>query len=156
MFTWKIAPAFACGNTVVIKSAEATPLSALYMCDLIKKAGFPAGAINLISGYGKNAGAAIASHMGIDKVAFTGSTVTGRSILKAAASSNLKKVTLELGGKSPVSYVPNALGWSRWQCCTDIGRRTSSSRMPTSSVRWSGLSGVSMVSAHDSLSEIRG
>jgi aldehyde dehydrogenase (NAD+) len=103
MFTWKIAPAFACGNTVVIKSAEATPLSALYMCNLIKKAGFPAGAINLISGYGKNAGAAIASHMGIDKVAFTGSTVTGRSILKAAASSNLKKVTLELGGKSPVS-----------------------------------------------------
>lgn len=102
MFTWKISPAFACGNTVVIKSAEATPLSALYMCNLIKEAGFPAGAINLISGYGKNAGAAIASHMGIDKVAFTGSTVTGRSILKAAASSNLKKVTLELGGKSPV------------------------------------------------------
>lgn len=102
MFTWKIAPAFACGNTVVIKSAEATPLSALYMCDLIKKAGFPAGAINLITGFGKNAGAAIASHMGVDKVAFTGSTVTGRAILKAAASSNLKKVTLELGGKSPV------------------------------------------------------
>lgn len=104
MFTWKIAPAFACGNTVVIKSAEATPLSALYMCDLIKKAGFPAGAINLISGYGKNAGAAISNHMGIDKVAFTGSTATGRTIMKAAASSNLKKVTLELGGKSPVSH----------------------------------------------------
>lgn len=107
MFTWKIAPAFACGNTVVIKAAEATPLNALYMCQLIKEAGFPAGAINLINGYGKNAGAAIASHMNIDKVAFTGSTVTGRAILKAAAASNLKKVTLELGGKSPVS---------RWFC----------------------------------------
>lgn len=103
MFTWKIAPAFATGNTVVIKSAEATPLSALKMCELIQKAGFPKGTINLISGYGKTAGAAIASHMDINKVAFTGSTVTGRAILKAAASSNLKKVTLELGGKSPVS-----------------------------------------------------
>jgi aldehyde dehydrogenase (NAD+) len=106
MFVWKISPAFACGNTVVIKSAEATPLSALYMCELIKQAGFPAGAINLISGYGKDAGAAIANHMDVDKVAFTGSTVTGRSILKAAASSNLKKVTLELGGKSPVCLPP--------------------------------------------------
>lgn len=102
MFTWKIAPAFACGNTVVIKSAEATPLSALYMCQLLKEAGFPPGTVNLISGYGKTAGAAIASHMDVDKVAFTGSTVTGRAILKAAAASNLKKVTLELGGKSPV------------------------------------------------------
>jgi aldehyde dehydrogenase (NAD+) len=104
MFTWKIAPAFATGNTVVIKSAEATPLSALKMCELIQKAGFPAGTINLISGFGKNAGAAIANHMDVDKVAFTGSTATGRAILKAAASSNLKKVTLELGGKSPVSF----------------------------------------------------
>ena len=102
MFTWKIAPAFCTGNTVVIKSAETTPLTALKMCELIQKAGFPAGSINLISGYGKTVGAAIAQHMDIDKVAFTGSTVTGRSILKAAAASNLKKVTLELGGKSPV------------------------------------------------------
>lgn len=107
MFTWKIAPAFACGNTVVIKSAEATPLSALYMCGLIQKANFPPGTINHIPGYGKNAGAAIANHMDVDKVAFTGSTVTGRAILKAAASSNLKKVTLELGGKSPVSTNSN-------------------------------------------------
>ena len=105
MFTWKIAPAFATGNTVVIKSAEATPLSALKMCELIKEAGFPAGTINHIPGYGKNAGAAIDSHVDVDKVAFTGSTVTGRNILKAAASSNLKKVTLELGGKSPVSLI---------------------------------------------------
>lgn len=103
MFVWKIAPALATGNTVVIKSAEATPLSALKMCELIQEAGFPAGTVNLISGYGKTAGNAIASHMDINKVAFTGSTATGRAILKASASSNLKKVTLELGGKSPVS-----------------------------------------------------
>ena len=105
MFIWKIAPAIATGNTVVIKSAEATPLPTLKVCELIKEAGFPAGTINLISGFGKHAGAAIASHMDVDKVAFTGSTVTGRTILKAAASSNLKKVTLELGGKSPVSFM---------------------------------------------------
>lgn len=105
MFSWKIAPAFTCGNTVVIKSAETTPLTALYMCELINKAGFPAGSVNLVSGYGKTVGAAIAHHMDVDKVAFTGSTVTGRAILKASAASNLKKVTLELGGKSPVSRV---------------------------------------------------
>lgn len=127
MFTWKIAPAFACGNTVVIKAAEATPLSALYMCELIKQAGFPPGAINLINGYGKNAGAAIASHMGVDKVAFTGSTVTGRNILKAAAASNLKKVTLELGGKSPNIIFPDAdikkaIEWSIWGINMNFGQ----------------------------------
>lgn len=99
MFNWKIAPALATGNAVVIKSAETTPLSALYMCGLIEKAGFPPGVVNLVSGFGKTVGAAIAQHMDIDKVAFTGSTVTGRSILRAAADSNLKKVTLELGGE---------------------------------------------------------
>jgi aldehyde dehydrogenase (NAD+) len=103
MFTWKIAPAFCCGNTVVIKSAETTPLTALKLCELINKAGFPKGTVNLVSGYGKNVGAAIAQHMDIDKVAFTGSTATGRSIVKAAAGSKLKKVTLELGGKSLVN-----------------------------------------------------
>lgn len=102
MFIWKIAPAIAAGNTVVIKSAEATPLSALKLCELIKEAGFPAGTINLTSGFGKTVGNAIANHMDVDKVAFTGSTATGRAIMKSAASSNLKKVTLELGGKSPV------------------------------------------------------
>jgi aldehyde dehydrogenase (NAD+) len=102
MFVWKIAPALATGNIVVIKSAETTPLSALKVCELIKEAGFPPGTVNLISGYGKTVGNAIASHMDVNKVAFTGSTATGRAILKAAASSNLKKVTLELGGKSPV------------------------------------------------------
>lgn len=104
MFTWKIAPAVVTGNTVVIKSAEATPLSALKMCELIREAGFPAGTVNLLSGFGKTAGNSLASHMDVDKVAFTGSTATGRAILKASATSNLKKVTLELGGKSPVSF----------------------------------------------------
>lgn len=102
MFIWKIAPALATGNTIVIKSAEATPLSALKICELISKAGFPPGTVNLVSGYGKTVGNAISHHMDVNKIAFTGSTNTGRAIMKTAASSNLKKVTLELGGKSPV------------------------------------------------------
>ncbi|KAI9667794.1 MAG: aldehyde dehydrogenase (NAD(P)(+)) ald5 [Bathelium mastoideum] len=129
MWSWKIGPAIACGNTVIIKTAEQTPLSGLYAAQLVKEAGFPPGVINVISGFGKTAGAAIASHMQIDKVAFTGSTVTGRSILKAAAGSNLKKVTLELGGKSPNivfddADIDNAISWVNFgiffnhgQCC---------------------------------------
>jgi len=101
MWAWKIGPAVATGNTVVLKTAEQTPLSGLVAAKLLVEAGFPPGVVNILSGFGKTAGAAIASHMSVDKVAFTGSTVTGRSIMKAAASSNLKKVTLELGGKSP-------------------------------------------------------
>lgn len=101
MWSWKIGPAIATGNVVVIKTAEQTPLSGLVAATLVKEAGFPPGVINVISGIGKVAGAAISSHMGIDKVAFTGSTIVGRQIMKAAANSNLKKVTLELGGKSP-------------------------------------------------------
>lgn len=101
MWAWKIGPAVATGNVVIIKSAEQTPLSALYMAKLIKEAGFPPGVINVLSGYGKTCGAAMAAHMDIDKIAFTGSTIVGRSIMIAAAKSNIKKVTLELGGKSP-------------------------------------------------------
>ncbi|KAF8314575.1 aldehyde dehydrogenase domain-containing protein [Cantharellus anzutake] len=101
MFTVKIAPALATGNTVVIKPSEWTPLTAIRMCELIKEAGFPKGVINVVTGYGDTAGAAIASHMDIDKVAFTGSSLVGRHVMKAAAASNLKRVTLELGGKSP-------------------------------------------------------
>ncbi|ROT43457.1 aldehyde dehydrogenase [Sodiomyces alkalinus F11] len=101
MLAWKISPALATGNTVIIKPAEQTPLSALVFANLIKEAGFPPGVLNIINGFGRVAGAAISAHMDIDKVAFTGSTVVGRQIMKAAASSNLKKVTLELGGKSP-------------------------------------------------------
>uniref|UniRef100_A0A672SHY2 Aldehyde dehydrogenase domain-containing protein n=1 Tax=Sinocyclocheilus grahami TaxID=75366 RepID=A0A672SHY2_SINGR len=101
MFMWKIAPALACGNTVVIKPAEQTPLTALHTGALIKEAGFPPGVVNIVPGFGPTAGAAIGSHMNIDKVAFTGSTEVGQLIKAAAAKSNLKRVTLELGGKNP-------------------------------------------------------
>ncbi|CCH42871.1 hypothetical protein BN7_2416 [Wickerhamomyces ciferrii] len=101
MWAWKVGPALATGNTVVLKTAEATPLSALYVSQFAEEAGIPAGALNIVSGFGKIVGEAIATHPRIKKVAFTGSTATGRHILKAAAESNLKKVTLELGGKSP-------------------------------------------------------
>ncbi|KAF2089010.1 aldehyde dehydrogenase, allergen Cla h 10 [Saccharata proteae CBS 121410] len=129
MWAWKIGPAIATGNTVVIKTAEQTPLSALVAATLVKEAGFPPGVINVISGFGKIAGAALSSHMDVDKVAFTGSTVVGRQILKAAAGSNLKKVTLELGGKSPNivfedADIDNAISWVNFgiffnhgQCC---------------------------------------
>jgi aldehyde dehydrogenase (NAD+) len=98
---WKLAPALATGNTVVMKPAEQTPLSALRIGELILEAGFPEGVVNLLPGFGPTAGAAIASHMGVDKVAFTGSTEVGRLIMEAAAKSNLKRVGLELGGKNP-------------------------------------------------------
>lgn len=116
MFAWKIGPALAAGNTIVLKTAEQTPLSALYACTLCEEAGIPAGVLNVISGFGQVAGAAIAWHMDIDKVAFTGSTRVGRSILQAAAKSNLKKITLELGGKSPNivfndANIQDAISW---------------------------------------------
>lgn len=102
MFMWKVAPALAAGNTIVIKPAEQTPLSALRLAELAAEAGFPPGVLNVVNGLGAITGNAISSHMDIDKVAFTGSTITGRKIMEAASKSNLKKVTLELGGKSPV------------------------------------------------------
>ncbi len=101
MQAWKLGPALACGNTVVMKTAEQTPLSALRIGELIVEAGFPEGVVNILPGYGPTAGAALANHMDVDKVAFTGSTEVGKLIMKAAADSNLKRVTLELGGKSP-------------------------------------------------------
>jgi aldehyde dehydrogenase (NAD+) len=101
MQAWKLAPALATGNTIVLKPAEQTPLTALRVGELIVEAGFPAGVVNLLPGYGPTAGGAIAKHMDIDKVAFTGSTEVGRLIMEAAAKSNLKRVSLELGGKSP-------------------------------------------------------
>jgi aldehyde dehydrogenase (NAD+) len=101
MLAWKLAPALATGNTVVMKPAEQTPLSALRIGELIVEAGFPEGVVNLLPGFGPTAGAAIARHMDVDKVAFTGSTEVGQLIMEAAAKSNLKRITLELGGKSP-------------------------------------------------------
>src|SRR5271168_5067633 len=101
MLAWKLAPALATGNTVVMKPAEQTPLSALRIGELVVEAGFPPGVVNILPGYGPTAGAAIGQHMDVDKVAFTGSTEVGHLIMEAAAKSNLKPVTLELGGKSP-------------------------------------------------------
>ncbi|KAI9843943.1 MAG: mitochondrial aldehyde dehydrogenase [Sclerophora amabilis] len=132
-FSTELGPALACGNTVVLKPAEQTPLSILYFANLIKLAGFPAGVVNILNGYGKTAGAAIASHLGIDKIAFTGSTATGRQIMKAA-SVNLKNITLETGGKSPLlvfedADLDQAVKWShigimsnQGQICTATSR----------------------------------
>ena len=129
MQAWKLAPALATGNTVVLKTAEQTPLSALRVGELIIKAGFPPGVVNILSGYGPTAGAAIAHHTDIDKVAFTGSTEVGHLIMEASAKSNLKRVTLELGGKSPnivfadadmdqaIEGAHNALFFNQGQCC---------------------------------------
>jgi aldehyde dehydrogenase (NAD+) len=101
MQSWKLAPALATVNTVVMKPAEQTPLSALRIGELLLEAGYPEGVVNILPGFGPTAGAALARHMDVDKVAFTGSTEVGRLIMTAAAQSNLKRVTLELGGKSP-------------------------------------------------------
>nr|AHM26656.1 aldehyde dehydrogenase 2-1 [Zea mays subsp. mays] len=135
MFAWKVGPALACGNTLVLKTAEQTPLSALYISKLLHEAGLPEGVVNVVSGFGPTAGAALASHMDVDKIAFTGSTDTGKIILELAAKSNLKTVTLELGGKSPfiimddadvdhaVELAHFALFFNQGQCCC-AGSRT--------------------------------
>jgi aldehyde dehydrogenase (NAD+) len=101
MQAWKWGPALACGNTVVLKPAEQTPLTALRVARLAQEVGFPDGVVNVVPGFGPTAGAALAGHMDVDKVAFTGETTTGRVVMTAAAQSNLKRVSLELGGKSP-------------------------------------------------------
>ena len=130
MLAWKLAPALATGNTIVLKPAEQTPLTALRVGELILEAGFPTGVVNMLPGYGPTAGAAIARHPDIDKVAFTGSTEVGHLIMEAAAQSNLKGVTLELGGKSPNIVFADAdldqaiegshfgLFFNQGQCCT--------------------------------------
>ncbi|KAH9960726.1 aldehyde dehydrogenase [Lactifluus volemus] len=129
MMAWKLGPALATGNCIVLKPSEFTPLTALRMCSLINEAGFPPGVVNVITGYGNTAGQAISGHMGIDKVAFTGSTLVGRKIMEASAKSNLKNVTLELGGKSPnivfndadleqaVNWASHGIYWNHGQCC---------------------------------------
>jgi len=107
MAVWKLAPALAAGCTVVLKPAEQTPLTALRLGELIQEAGIPDGVVNIVTGFGPTAGAAIAAHPDVDKVVFTGSSEVGRAIVHAAAG-NLKKVSLELGGKSPVIVFPDA------------------------------------------------
>mmetsp|Transcript_13527 Transcript_13527/g.27670 ORF Transcript_13527/g.27670 Transcript_13527/m.27670 type:complete len:327 (+) Transcript_13527:1-981(+) len=107
MFAWKVGPILATGCTVVFKTSEKTPLSALHIGKLIKEAGFPPGVVNILSGYG-SAGEALARHMDVDKIAFTGSTAVGHKIEQYATESNMKKVTLELGGKSPMIILDDA------------------------------------------------
>lgn len=104
---WKLGPALSCGNTVVLKLAEQTPLSMLYMAKLIREAGFPPGVINIISGRGGEAGSALARHPEVDKISFTGSTATGKEVMRMAAGT-LKAVTLETGGKSPLIVFDDA------------------------------------------------
>lgn len=134
MQAWKLGPALAAGCTVVMKTAEQTPLSALRLAQLIHEAGFPPGVVNIVSGFG-DVGAYLARHPGIDKVAFTGSTEVGYDIMKNAHDKNLKRVTLELGGKSPNIITKNAdfdtavnqstlsLFFNAGQCCI-AGSRT--------------------------------
>ncbi|XP_069481129.1 retinaldehyde dehydrogenase 3 isoform X2 [Ambystoma mexicanum] len=134
MLVWKMAPALCCGNTLVIKPAEQTPLTSLYIGSLIKEVGFPPGVVNIVPGYGPKAGAAISSHPDIDKVAFTGSTEVGKLIKEAASKSNLKRVTLELGGKNPcivfadcdlelaVECAHQGAFFNQGQCCTAASR----------------------------------
>jgi len=128
MAAWKLGPALATGCTVVLKPAEQTPLSALLLGELIQEAGIPDGVVNIVPGFGETAGAALAAHPDVDKVAFTGSTEVGKLILQAAAG-NLKKVSLELGGKSPnvvlsdvdidsaTAGAANAIFFNHGQCC---------------------------------------
>ena len=128
MAAWKLGPALATGCAVVLKPAEQTPLSALLLAELIAEAGFPEGVVNVVPGYGETAGAALAAHPDVDKVAFTGSTEVGKLILQAAAG-NLKKVSLELGGKSPnivfddvdmkstIAGAASAIFFNHGQCC---------------------------------------
>jgi len=129
MAAWKLGPALATGNCVVLKPAEQTPLSALRLGELMMEAGLPEGVVNIVSGFGETAGAALAAHNDVDKVAFTGSTEVGKLIVKAAAG-NLKKVSLELGGKSPnivfkdssdlsaaITGAANAIFFNHGQCC---------------------------------------
>ncbi|RYC80665.1 putative aldehyde dehydrogenase-like protein [Fusarium oxysporum f. sp. narcissi] len=133
MAAWKLGPALAAGNTIVLKPAEQTPLSVLIFATLIEKAGFPPGVINIVNGFGRTAGASLAGHIDVDKIAFTGSTNTGREIMKLAAT-NLKEITLETGGKSPLiifedAELENAVKWAHYgimanqgQICTATSR----------------------------------
>src|SRR5258706_5270576 len=128
MAAWKLGPALTTGNCVVLKPAEQTPLSALRLGELLLEAGLPEGVINIVTGFGETARAALAAHPNVDKIAFTGSTEVGKIIVQAAAG-NLKKVSLELGGKSPnvvlgdadlESTIPgaaDAIFFNHGQCC---------------------------------------
>ncbi|EGC32982.1 hypothetical protein DICPUDRAFT_81217 [Dictyostelium purpureum] len=135
LLTFKLAPALAAGNTVIIKPSEFTPLSTFYLAKIIKEVGFPPGVVNVVCGTGQVVGEALSSHMLIDKIGFTGSTKVGKMVQTSAINSNMKHVSLELGGKSPIvifedcenldlavtnSY--HALFWNAGQCCSAASR----------------------------------
>lgn len=136
MLAWKLGPALATGNTVILKPSEFTPLTALRMAHLINEAGFPPGVVNILIGYGNTVGNAISHHMKIDKVAFTGSTLVGRKVLEASSKSNLKNVTLELGGKSPNIIFDDA----------DLGQ----------AVNWAAFGILFVLPIYQTLSEVEG
>ncbi|TIC96805.1 putative aldehyde dehydrogenase-like protein [Colletotrichum higginsianum] len=126
MATWKLGPALACGNTVVLKAAEQTPLSILFLGTLVQQAGFPPGVVNFVNGYGRVAGGALVGHPLVDKVAFTGSTATARAIMGEAAKT-LKNITLETGGKSPLlvfgdADLEQAVKWSHMGIMSNQGQ----------------------------------
>ncbi|KAF7533172.1 hypothetical protein G7054_g7323 [Neopestalotiopsis clavispora] len=126
MAAWKLEPCLACGNTSVLKPAEQTPLSVLYFANLIVKAGFPPGVVNIINGYGREAGSALVEYPNVDKVAFTGSTMTAKSIMKSAALT-LKNITLKTGGKSPLivfedADLKNAVKWAHYGIMGNMGQ----------------------------------
>ncbi|KAJ4466503.1 aldehyde dehydrogenase domain-containing protein [Lentinula aciculospora] len=127
MWAWKVAPALAVGCTIVMKPSELTPLTALKLSELVVEAGFPPGVINTVPSLGNVGGAALSAHLDVDKIAFTGSTITGRKIMEAAAKSNLKKVSLELGGKSPQlifesADLQQAAAWTALGICYNTGQ----------------------------------
>lgn len=127
MAAWKLSPALAAGNAVLLKPAEQTPLTALRLGELTIEAGFPAGVVNILTGPGVPTGSSITAHSGIDKVSFTGSTSVGREVMRSAAKSNLKHVTLELGGKSPHvifadADLESAISGAHWGCFSTAGQ----------------------------------
>lgn len=127
MLSWKVGPALATGNAIVLKPSEVTPLSALKFAQLTNEAGFPPGVVNIINGHGNIVGEAISRHPTIEKVAFTGSTLVGRKVLKASSETNLKVVTLELGGKSPTvifddADIDQALKWASFGIFFNMGQ----------------------------------
>lgn len=108
MSVWKIAPALATGNCIILKPPEIAPLTNIYFGKLVEQAGFEKGVVNILTGYGVKVGRAISQHMGVNKVSFTGSTRVGREMMKNSGDSNLKKIALELGGKSPIIVLQDA------------------------------------------------
>ena len=137
MAVWKLAPALAAGCTVVLKAAEQTPMTALRLAELFQEAGFPPGVVNILTGFGETAGAASAAHPDVDKVAFTGSTEVGKLMMRYSGDSNLKRVALECGGKSPHIVMADADPIARivFQRCLSVGAACHRPQQPLTPAR---------------------